>query len=611
MSSDLNVQLSQLTNLVQSLVQAQMAQMQSAPKQIHFAFEEFKSCGEESISSYFDRFKLQLQLSEIPETAWASYMRVHMGAELTNLLRETIYPETPEKLSYSAITEHLINYYKEKSNKYSEAIKFRKIIQDLNESVVDYARKLKVGARDCEFGNFLDYSLIVQFIHGVKDDCVRDAVILRKPDKFSDALKLAEDIEATKRASSEVKFQSADKLHKFAHASRPRSSNRPRSHVRSRSSSRSRSSHRSQDREEPKPSKCFGCGDFHWRKDCPFRSSVCPKCSRTGHSGKFCRNSRRTSSRNDYSRQISEEINSQISTSQNFIAERQPSEYQPASAVTYFGDYESYNCVGEISIAKRPPPAITVLVNGKPLRMELDTGGVCSMVNKNTLARIIPNYELLPTSRSFVNYTKNRFQCLGYVPVDVTFRQRTRSVNLYVAPFDTDNIFGREWISEFADLLSFEEFFKISDPGPKIPSTLDNKRTSFCGLNPILQKFEKPDIKRRMDDRGLNACTSNFRTFSPGDRVLFAPSPEVDCRRRVRIFEALSPEGAHRASVEAVAGRRPSFQPRSSRAPPSMPSSNGGSSSQNPLSLAAPSAAPLERRYPERDRRPRKMFTPS
>ncbi|BET00611.1 RNA polymerase II [Nesidiocoris tenuis] len=461
MSSDLNVQLSQLTNLVQSLVQAQIAQMQSAPKQIHFAFEEFKPCGEESISSYFDRFKLQLQLSEIPETAWASYMRVHMGAELTNLLRETIYPETPEKLSYSAITEHLINYYKEKSNKYSEAIKFRKIIQDLNESVVDYARKLKVGARDCEFGNFLDYSLIVQFIHGVKDDCVRDAVIMRKPDKFSDALKLAEDIEATKRASSEVKFQSADKLHKlhkFAHASRPRSSNRPRSHVRNRSSSRSHSSHRSQDREEPKPSKCFGCGDFHWRKDCPFRSSVCPKCSRTGHSGKFCRNSRRASSRNDHSRQISEEINSQISTSQNFIAERQPSEYQPASAVTYFGDYESYNCVGEISIAKRPPPAmITVL-------------------------------------------------CLGYVPVDVTFRQRTRSVNLYVAPFDTDNIFGREWISEFADLLSFEEFFKISDPGPKIPSTLDNKRTSFCGLNPILQKFEKPDIKRRMDDRGLNAC---------------------------------------------------------------------------------------------------------
>ncbi|CAB0014164.1 unnamed protein product, partial [Nesidiocoris tenuis] len=30
-----------------------------------------------------------------------------------------------------------------------------------------------------------------------------------------------------------------------------------------------------------------------------------------------------------------------------------------------------------------------------------------------------------------------------------------------------------------------------------------------------------------MDDRGLNTCTSNFRTFSPGDRVLFAPIPEV------------------------------------------------------------------------------------
>ncbi|CAB0007906.1 unnamed protein product [Nesidiocoris tenuis] len=72
-----------------------------------------------------------------------------------------------------------------------------------HESITAYSRRLKVGAQYCEYGAFLDYSLIVQFIHGVRDDSIRDTIVLKKPEKFTDALAIALDLEATKTAISE------------------------------------------------------------------------------------------------------------------------------------------------------------------------------------------------------------------------------------------------------------------------------------------------------------------------------------------------------------------------------------------------------------------------
>lgn len=113
------------------------------------------------------------------------------------------------------------------------------------------------------------------------------------------------------------------------------------------------------------------------------------------------------------------------------------------------------------------------------------------MVNQATLSKVLPHYTLVPSTRSFVSYTKDRFQCLGYVPVEVTFRGRTRSLNLYVTSFETDSIFGREWISEFADLVSFEEFFKISEYKFTPNSVHVGPRNSSIKLKTLLRKYDQ------------------------------------------------------------------------------------------------------------------------
>lgn len=49
-----------------------------------FSFQEFNNNTLESLEEYFDRFKLKLQLCNIPVEKYVAHLRVYMGAELNN-----------------------------------------------------------------------------------------------------------------------------------------------------------------------------------------------------------------------------------------------------------------------------------------------------------------------------------------------------------------------------------------------------------------------------------------------------------------------------------------------------------------------------------------------
>ena len=41
--------------------------------------------------------------------------------------------------------------------------------------------------------------------------------------------------------------------------------------------------------EKPPPSACYGCGQFHWYKDCPYKYKICRNCNRKGHKMSCCK----------------------------------------------------------------------------------------------------------------------------------------------------------------------------------------------------------------------------------------------------------------------------------------------------------------------------------
>ncbi|XP_055908636.1 uncharacterized protein K02A2.6-like [Eupeodes corollae] len=393
-----------------------------------------------------------------------------MGANLNSTLRNLCYPEDVSSLSFDKIVEILSAHFMATKNKFSEAIRFRGILQNPEESISAFEERLRAGARFCEFSTFLDYSLIVQFIHGVSRDDIRDAIIAKKPEKFVDAVKIAASLEATRHASNSIKANpsstsaSSASIHQFVHDSRPR--------IKKSSGSRSRSQQnrdKSQSSKTPPKYKCFGCGGNHWRQDCKFKNAVCRLCKSKGHIAAVCRQSKAQKNNNTTNTNTSNGTTATTSSSDG-------------NSINFLQD-DAINKISE----RVPPIMVDVRINNKPLKMELDTAGASSMVSIDTFKTLLPLQKLTPSERTFCSFTKNKFKC-QCTQVNVTFEGRSKVLTLYVTDFPSDNIFGREWIVHFSDLISFEKYFKqLSTISVSKISTISDNTNS---IEKLLIKYE-------------------------------------------------------------------------------------------------------------------------
>ncbi|XP_072152504.1 uncharacterized protein [Bemisia tabaci] len=515
----LELKLTQLTDLVSQLTNMQLqSQVQNPTNNSSiFRFESYSADSPETVEEYLSRFKLQLKLRNIPEADWSSHLRVHMGPELNSVLSNLTYPTAIETLDHKAITEKLTSYYDKSHNKFSKAINFRKILQKPGEKIVEFVARLKFGAKYCKFEEFLDYSLTVQLIHGICRDDIRDEIILSEPKTFQEAVTMAMNMEASKAATKMLKpSNSSDHTVNILHDKRPRlkhgansryrspsprhghsSSNSPRrynsvsppnsrydysnSPRRSNPSSPVRS-HNSTHRSRKPCYPCKSCGGQHWRSECKYRKYKRSICNTIGHLAADCRKSNRKNSVHEI-------------TEQNHFVEE--TEYLQDDNIYRIQCHESRNSApGNVyrtqcdANAPPPPMRLNVLINGQPLSMELDTASSIAVISAKTKDRLLPHAKLLPSSQNFSSFTRTKFNTLGYVPVNVTFKGRTRALDLYVVAFGADSLFGREWIKYFSDLISFQDFTSINQikSSSYITPDLQTRLNKLCDKFPSLFK---------------------------------------------------------------------------------------------------------------------------
>lgn len=105
---------------------------------------------------------------------------------------------------------------------------------------------------------------------------------------------------------------------------------------------------------------------------------------------------------------------------------------------------------------------INVMIDGRPLQMELDTGAPCGIISETKLREIKPGFSLLPSDRQFASYSGHRLNCLGRVPVQVAIGSTARRLNVYVVAGESDPLFGREWIAQFVDQINMNRMFTSS-----------------------------------------------------------------------------------------------------------------------------------------------------
>ncbi|XP_068680361.1 uncharacterized protein [Montipora foliosa] len=114
-----------------------------------------------------------------------------IGKQTYSTLKDLCLPNLPAEKTYDQLTELLNGYYKPKVLEVAESYRFRHTLQSENETVTEYANKLKRLAVNCNSGTYLTTALRNQFEGGVKSQDTKRK-LLSEDGTFEQADELAE-----------------------------------------------------------------------------------------------------------------------------------------------------------------------------------------------------------------------------------------------------------------------------------------------------------------------------------------------------------------------------------------------------------------------------------
>ena len=104
---------------------------------------------------------------------------------------------------------------------------------------------------------------------------------------------------------------------------------------------------------------------------------------------------------------------------------------------------------------------VQLLLEGKPDRMEIDTGSTVSIISETTYKKLFQHLPLKPTHFYLKTYSGERLTLLGEFQVRVTYQTQEVQLPLVVAEGDKPVLLGRNWLDKLK--LDWATIFKVSE----------------------------------------------------------------------------------------------------------------------------------------------------
>ncbi|XP_055922700.1 uncharacterized protein K02A2.6-like [Eupeodes corollae] len=230
---------------------------------------------------------------------------------------------------------------------------------------------------------------------------------------------------------------------------------------------------------------CPSCFVNHQRSDCRHNKTVCHKSKKIGHIAAVClmsandgnastvnskRNKKHKSNRRD-----------KIKSSGKYTA-------NSIEQIHFSEVVASHECA-MVKAESRPWIMVDVVVNGCPMRFQVDTGASCSLVGLEGFQKL-GQPKCCATTKSLQAYGGTPLRLKGELAVQVTYKNSTHNMNLLVVDGSGANILGLDWFKAFS--------LKVQH------SILQIKSNDFL-LNSIETLCKKYG---RLFSSGLGKCTS-------------------------------------------------------------------------------------------------------
>ena len=350
----------------------------------------------ETIAAYLERASLYFQANSIAEEKQVAVFLSVIGAKNYSLLRCLTAPERPQDKSYEDLVSALTTHFQPKPIVIAERFHFYRRNQAVGESLAQYIAELRRLATHCAFGEQLNDALRDRLVCGLRSESIQKRLLTEDNLTFAKAYDLAQGMEAADKNSKSL--QGGDGI--VQKIIRP--SQKP--------------------KDKGGREACYRCGkQNHTAKECRFLDAKCHNCGKKGHIATVCRSKPAKSNAN----------------------RRNPWTKYVDSKDSDAEDHQLLT-IGEKSTR---PITIELLINNKPLTMEVDTGAAVSLISEATMKKLLPRMKVQPSNMTLKTYTKEQMKVLGKIEVNVEYGEQKEVLTLIVVKGNGPSLLGRNWLN--------------------------------------------------------------------------------------------------------------------------------------------------------------------
>lgn len=392
----------------------------------------------------FELFQQQLDciisLNDVSESKRTPLLITNISSKVLEILNHLCSPNKPIKKTYEELITILENRYAKSTSTALDRATFRSRNQKPNEKIEDYVMELKKLAKRCGFTDFED-QVKEKFMDGVNKQIIKFELLKNGELALDKLIVLARTVEAamihTKVDDVENRdnsVESGKEMFQLKKSQDQGAYRRPFEHdIQHRrqypNNSQPKRAFRKPDTQKNKSVMCFVCGrDNHLKRECTLRNKFCSECGKQGHIFKMCK-LRQTRKLEVVTDDEVDEINYNL---QNlFTSEDQ-------------GQYSMYS---NNSCNKVAPQFLDILVEGKMIKFELDTGSEVSTITLKDQKKLLPDKKFESCDITFKNFDQSISSPLGMIKnLNVSWNNVKTVVDVYVVSNEKPTVIGRNWL---------------------------------------------------------------------------------------------------------------------------------------------------------------------
>ena len=379
--------------------------------------QEFK-LESESIAAYLERTTVYFDANSIAAEKQVSVLLSVVGAQTYSLLRSLTAPELPSAKSLAQLTALFKAHFEPTPLVIAERFHFHRRNQAPGESIAAYVAELRRFSTHCAFDATLDDALRDRLVCGLRQESIQKRLLSEANLTLARAMELAQGMEAADKNTRALRGTEA--AIKYVTPSENSSQRR----------------------------KCYRCARTgHEAKNCRFATATCLACGKKGHIAPACR--------------------SKTDKRQPRIPPRQVKCLTEGDAQAN-SDTDDFYLLNVGSKSSRPI-TVDVLVNGKQLTMDLDTGASVSIISEAKGKELFPGTAIKKSRVTLKTYTDESIRVLGELPVTVRYQGQEEQLVLFVVEGMGPSLLGRNWLSRLK--IDWKSVHAIASPDTV---TLDN-----------------------------------------------------------------------------------------------------------------------------------------